>query len=134
VTCVPLHKQLVIQGEARQHVASGSYEAGTIELHVRLIRDWHFFLNPMHEALKSMKKRSRSGRPAKIAPLKPPKEIHDNTTPRCAMEATLSDHQMLELDESQEGLDSVRRLWNVGGWLGLAYKYDLLVAKGWWNI
>jgi hypothetical protein len=48
-------------------------------------------------------KKSRSGRPAKIAPLKPPKEIHDNTTPRCAMEATLSDHQILELDESQEG-------------------------------
>lgn len=66
-----------------------------------------------HKALESMKKKSRSGRPAKIAPLKPPKEIHDNTTPRCAMEATLSDHQMLELDESQEGLDNVSRL-NVG--------------------
>ena len=66
-----------------------------------------------HKALESMKKKSRSGRPAKIAPLKPPKEIHDNTTPRCAMEATLSDHQILELDESQEGLDNVSRL-NVG--------------------
>jgi hypothetical protein len=59
-----------------------------------------------HKALESMKKKSRSGRPAKIAPLKPPKEIHDNTT-------TLSDHQILELDESQEGLDNVSRL-NVG--------------------
>lgn len=66
-----------------------------------------------HKALESMKKKSPSGRPAKIAPLKPPKEIHDNTTPRCAMEATLSDHQILELDESQEGLDNVSRL-NVG--------------------
>ena len=79
----------------------------------RFVIQSDFFLNPMHKALESMKKKSRSGRPAKIAPLKPPKEIHDNTTPRCAMEATLSDHQILELDESQEGLDNVSRL-NVG--------------------
>ena len=62
-----------------------------------------FFLNPPRQAAESMKKRCHSGRPAKIAPLKPPKEIHNNTTPRCAMEATLSDHQMPELGESQEG-------------------------------
>lgn len=60
-----------------------------------------------------MKKKSHSARPAKIAPLKPPKEIHDNTTPRCAMEATLSDHQIVELDESQEG-KYAHQIWGWG--------------------
>ena len=66
-----------------------------------------FFLNPLHKAMSSMKMRCRSGRPAKIAPLKPPKEIHDESTPRCAMEANSSDDQMLELDQSQEGLEII---------------------------
>jgi hypothetical protein len=54
-------------------------------------------------------KKCRIGRQAKIAPPRFPKEARDSTAPRCAMEATPSDHQMHELDESQEGLEFVSR-------------------------
>jgi hypothetical protein len=50
----------------------------------------NFFLNPSRQAMVSMKKVPR-GSPAKIAPVKPPKEIHTNPTPRCAMQARLID-------------------------------------------
>jgi hypothetical protein len=53
-------------------------------------RQQNFFLNPSLQAMVSMKK-APLGSPAKIAPVKPPKEIHTNPTPRCAMQARLID-------------------------------------------
>ena len=51
------------------------------------------FLDPPRKAGKSMKRNVHATcRPAKIAPLKPPKEIHNDSTPRCAMQAKSSDH------------------------------------------
>ena len=73
-------------------------------------------------------------RPAKIAPLKPPKEIHNNSTPRCAMQAKLLDHQMLELGESQEGLTVVSNVYKRGRaacrWRGYAQVFPLGVQLG----
>jgi hypothetical protein len=48
--------------------------------------------------------KSRSGRPAKIVPPRFPEEARNSPIPRCAMQTGKSDHQKLELGESQEGL------------------------------
>ena len=48
-----------------------------------LASNCELFLNPLRKATRLMK---RNVKPAKIAPVKPPKEIHTKTSPRCAMQ------------------------------------------------
>jgi hypothetical protein len=43
----------------------------------------------------SIDEKVAKGRPAKIAPLKPPKEIQSKTCPRCAMQQILNDRPNL---------------------------------------
>jgi len=48
-------------------------------------------------------KRKQQKRPAKIAPPKYPKAIRETSTPRCAMQAKISESRIDERKNSQEG-------------------------------
>jgi hypothetical protein len=55
-----------------------------------------FFLNPLHQAMKSMKKHTKcTGGPAKIVPPRWPKPARNDHVPRCAMQTQPKDQPHL---------------------------------------
>lgn len=77
-----------------------------------------------HTATESMKRCHKRSCPAKITPVRAPKDTEELTTPRCAMEAIDPELWRLDPRDSQQGLEHVSKSEMLEVRLRAAYKYE----------